>query len=31
MMGRLTEMEVGGEDPKIKKVNRVDPSSKESG
>ncbi len=31
MMGRLPEMEEGGEDPGIEKVNEVDPSSKDGG
>ncbi len=31
MMGRSPEMEVGGEDPEIEKVNEVDLSSKDGG
>ncbi len=31
MMGRSPEMEEGGEDPGIKKVNKVNPSSKDGG
>ncbi len=31
MMGRSSEMEEGGEDPGMEKVNKVDPSSKDGG